>query len=504
MKKNKSMKKNYLSYWSKCIRNWSLVIGLAIFATEFSFGQDDDGDGVTNAQEVIDGTDPDNPCNRLSASITGSVSPDTTGNGIVDACDPIPIPCEIFFYQVIDGQFYRYNSGSGVYEAIGSASFSYNAMGYHELDGLFYAMASESGTDFFGDPIVEHDIIAIDGLGNKYFLFSPTGINTNQNYNTGFVSGNFIYVVGQYFQRPVFKIDLATGVGIANGLGFDAADGAIISDVMYGMAGNKLCAIDLTYPFDVTFKTTTYCSVAGSPSGSPSGNFGAAFVADTDQLFVSSNAGGLYRVFNYLSASPCLVQGAQTVQTTNNDGASCPSAYAPFLPIELLAFDTGCEENKVRLNWTTVTELDNDYFTIERSRDAINFESIASIAGKGSTTTMSHYIWIDESPLSGTAYYRLSQTDFDGTKETFKTRSVNCSVAQNVSLYPNPIENVFLLNSKYGGSISLFDQAGRLVLEQRIIAGMNTIQSDQIASGSYIAVVTLENGTLEVIKVIKF
>ena len=491
------MKKNYLSYWSKCIRNCSLVIGLAIFATEFSFGQDVDEDGVTDVQEVTDGTDPNDPCNRLTASITLPVSPDANGNGIVDGCDPFPVACNPLFYQVISGQLNQFDVATSAYLPIGSASFNYNAMGYNSADGLFYAMASGVGTDVLGSPVASQDVITIDNLGNKYFVFTPTGLSSPGTYNAGDISGNFLYVRRNGGVDPVDRIDLTTGVATLVGNGFSAADGAIISNVLYGMEGDQLYAMDLTTGIN-TITTATFCD-----GGSPSVGFGAAFVANSNELYLSSNGGGMYRVSGYLTAAPCLTLVASTIATGNNDGASCPVAPS-VLPIELLEFDTECEENQVRLNWVTASELNNDYFTIERSRDAINFVSIATIPGNGSTTMMSHYTWIDQRPISGTAYYKLSQTDFDGTKEIFKTRSVNCNKDNNVSLYPNPIENVFLLNSKYGGSISLIDQAGRFVLEQRIIAGKNTIQSDQITSGSYIAFITLQNGTREVIKVIKF
>ena len=172
------------------------------------------------------------------------------------------------------------------------------------------------------------------------------------------------------------------------------------------------------------------------------------------------------------------------------------------LPIELTNFDTNCEGDKVNLGWSTETEINNDYFTVERSRDGINFEAIATINGAGNSIATINYNWTDDNPLSGTSYYRLKQTDFDGAKEIFLTRSVNCG-EQGILIYPNPFENEFILKSKYGGTITLVDHAGRLILEQVVIAGESTIQSDQIATGSYMAIITLENGKREVHKLVK-
>lgn len=90
-------------------------------------------------------------------------------------------------------------------------------------------------------------------------------------------------------------------------------------------------------------------------------------------------------------------------------------AKAPvILPIELLSFTANYNGKNVDLKWVTASELNNDYFTIERSADAVNFEQINTIEGAGTSTHTIFYSTVDEAPLSGISYYRLKQTDFDG------------------------------------------------------------------------------------------
>ena len=95
----------------------------------------------------------------------------------------------------------------------------------------------------------------------------------------------------------------------------------------------------------------------------------------------------------------------------SNNGCS-PSAAV--LPIKLLYFRANYNGTTVDLNWSTTTEINNDYFTIERSADAINFEPILAKDGAGNSSQTLFYATVDNSPLNGVSYYRLKQTDFNG------------------------------------------------------------------------------------------
>jgi len=175
------------------------------------------------------------------------------------------------------------------------------------------------------------------------------------------------------------------------------------------------------------------------------------------------------------------------------------------LPIKLKSFKADCSiGNTVNLIWTTLSETNNDYFTIERSRDGQYFEEIMTISGLGTSTSLAQYSWIDESKLSGTSYYRLSQTDYDGTSEELKTISVNCKGEEKSFLYPNPFDDEFVLQTKSSGIITILDNTGRLILTKEFNNGETLVQLDFVASGTYMAVIKLENGNSEMHKIIKF
>jgi len=93
------------------------------------------------------------------------------------------------------------------------------------------------------------------------------------------------------------------------------------------------------------------------------------------------------------------------------------------LPIQLTSFTSVCQNYTALLQWSTATESNNDYFTIDKTQDGNNYQTIAIVKGAGTSVTPHNYSAVDESPYSGTAYYRISQTDFDG-----KTTGLNTSV----------------------------------------------------------------------------
>ncbi|MCB0395216.1 MAG: T9SS type A sorting domain-containing protein [Flavobacteriales bacterium] len=111
------------------------------------------------------------------------------------------------------------------------------------------------------------------------------------------------------------------------------------------------------------------------------------------------------------------------------------------LPIKLLYFDAQLVNDSVQLNWKTATEINNHFFTVERSKDGINFEVLGKVEGAGNSSTMRSYAAVDAYPYEGLSYYRLKQTDYDGRTETFSPVPVNNSDGTGypfITIFPNP------------------------------------------------------------------
>ena len=96
------------------------------------------------------------------------------------------------------------------------------------------------------------------------------------------------------------------------------------------------------------------------------------------------------------------------------------------LPIELLDFEAHHQPDYgVKCSWRTASETNNDFFTLARSADGQHWEVLEHISGAGNSSTTMHYSYTDVAPLPGTAYYRLTQTDYDGRLETFEPVAVH-------------------------------------------------------------------------------
>jgi hypothetical protein len=89
------------------------------------------------------------------------------------------------------------------------------------------------------------------------------------------------------------------------------------------------------------------------------------------------------------------------------------------LPIQLTDFNVNCNNGEAVITWTTQSEINNAYFTIQRSTDGVNYDNVARVNGAGNSTTPINYTATDADPLPGTSYYRLTQTDYDGNTNEF-------------------------------------------------------------------------------------
>jgi hypothetical protein len=110
------------------------------------------------------------------------------------------------------------------------------------------------------------------------------------------------------------------------------------------------------------------------------------------------------------------------------------------LPIELISFTATPKEKSTQINWTTSSELNNDYMAIERSTDSKNFQEIGMVFGAGTTDERQEYSFVDDTPFQGFNYYRLRQVDYDGTINYSKIVTVEFEQINNddISIYPNP------------------------------------------------------------------
>jgi len=145
-----------------------------------------------------------------------------------------------------------------------------------------------------------------------------------------------------------------------------------------------------------------------------------------------------------------------------------------LLPVTLLDFKVFPNNASVRAEWKTMSEENNDFFTLERSRDALVFESLVEVNGAGNSSMLLQYAVDDPYPLQGVAYYRLRQTDYDGSFAYSDILPINMNSSQ-FAVFPNPATHALYvsLNSPeqlgFGPiELKLVDIAGRTVFHERL------------------------------------
>jgi len=146
------------------------------------------------------------------------------------------------------------------------------------------------------------------------------------------------------------------------------------------------------------------------------------------------------------------------------------------LPVELVNFNASSVNNKlVQLDWQTASEINNDYFTIERSVDGTDWKELTQINGSGSSSSLLNYSVNDYNPYLGVSYYRLKQTDFDGQYSYSQISSVNIQKTRysEIEIYPNPTKNqITILGSSYElEQVKIYNVLGQdvTILTEKII-----------------------------------
>ncbi|GAB4422804.1 MAG: hypothetical protein OHK0039_39060 [Bacteroidia bacterium] len=193
--------------------------------------------------------------------------------------------------------------------------------------------------------------------------------------------------------------------------------------------------------------------------------------------------------------------GAEQVAYLVIDNVPTPPA-PPTFPVELTEFQAIPDGDQVLLKWTTATESNNSFFTVERSKDGLAFQEALRVPGAGNSQQAITYRDIDREPFAGISYYRLRQTDFDGTFTYSHVVEVYIDGAV-VNVFPNPglagqpVWLEFHLPDLRTADIQLVDAAGRTVLAQRLVMTkpemMVALPVEALPSGTYFLHITGNN-----------
>ncbi len=257
----------------------------------------------------------------------------------------------------------------------------------------------------------------------------------------------------------------------------------------------------------------------------------------TIQMFFGANDsvsnGATLTIVKNTSAAPTAwinIGGAGGPTATGSGGligsvtsTSVPTAFNSFstfaladqigggniLPVGLMNFHAKPDHSVVDLDWSTSSESNNSYFTIERSRDGMGFDSLQRVDSKainGNSSTQLDYTSVDPNPYPGTSYYRLRQTDLDGKSAYSGIVSVNFDRAQSISVYPNPTSGTLYIGGLDLGMSTLnaewFDLSGRLLAGETVaVSGGVAKLNARFNNGVYLLKIIGSDGTFKLVNV---
>ncbi|PBQ33567.1 hypothetical protein CNR22_17900 [Sphingobacteriaceae bacterium] len=263
-----------------------------------------------------------------------------------------------------------------------------------------------------------------------------------------------------------------------------------------------------------TFSVSSACPLVNSGSGGNGGNV-------TDGASHGGGGGGGQGVVLYSIPQPT----SNITTSVSNGGAGADNsggsvtagsgtgvnnagivaAGAGPLPIQLVTFSAEKENGKVKLTWSTASETNNAYFTIEKSEDGINYSVVGNIDGAGTSRTYRNYGYYDSKPYSGISYYRLKQTDYSGKYEYSPIVSVRFTETLVFSVFPNPAgidEPIYITLDKKSGeggiTLALYDLTGKILINKLIITDgerETSVRLDNYGIEKGIYILKLDNGT---------
>lgn len=346
------------------------------------------------------------------------------------------------------------------------------------------------------------------GCKTKIFLVRLGGFDTHTNQVDGTNTASGYHAQRLYFLSTALKAfhDDLVGLGIA-----DKVMTVTFSEFGRQVGENSNLGTDhgTLAPMMVMGRGVTPGVTGTNPDyANLNGNDFSSFQYDYRQIFTTMLQdwlGANDNSLTYTEFDPFISQKLDLVNANYVDalGATVdfkadPSCDAASFPVSLTYFDAELDElQRVELRWGTSSELNNDYFEIERSADGRVFQPLERISGAGNSTSELTYKTFDEEPLPGVSYYRLKQVDLDGSFSYEGIVSVRIEIQDEVVAkafaYPNPASDELHIQISSSEElpvlIRMFSLNGQLVKQEsvRIRKGLNTFtwQVTELNTGLY-------------------
>jgi hypothetical protein len=220
-----------------------------------------------------------------------------------------------------------------------------------------------------------------------------------------------------------------------------------------------------------------------------------------------SNASG--NQYNHIQFGNFAVSAGSSGAAVTGNAISVKGTVDGTLPVTLSSFTSSIQNQAALLNWATESEVNFDYFSVEKRTNNSEFKEIGRVPAKGGNTK-TLYNFSDRNISFETNYYRLKMVDKDGTFEysNIVTETLESS-AQKLSIYPNPVVNqvakVQFKSLSAKSSLKVVDVLGKIVLNLQLEAGVNTTDLDlsKITSGQYMLLLESNGAKVDYLKFVK-
>ena len=405
------------------------------------------------------------------------------------------------------GTFANIDTGSD-FNNLGGGTWAWYHTGSYDTDlSTIFTAQGLFEYEGFGDQLfipMDYNNITIDGSGSK-ILQADINVRGVVYMNAGYVSLNdYDMVIGKSGavnngNSGSFILTDGTGSLVQKNIGVGGRAGTVTYPI--GTDVSNYTPLTISNSGTADQYSVRVCSGIYEEGTCGSGTAATSSVVNRTWFIEELTAGGSSATLNFQWTAANELSGfdRSLVNVIHHDGsvwesiastaasgtgpytvsASGVTSFSPFgieggdepLPVELTDFRAELIADKVKLSWTTASELSNDYFTVERSTDLTRFEAVKQINGQGDKSTSTSYVEFDNNPKYGLTYYRLKQTDYDGGYSYSKTLRVHYEKGEAplFIVYPNPSvgEEINLKISNHGAieinSVKITDIAGRSV-----------------------------------------
>ena len=262
--------------------------------------------------------------------------------------------------------------------------------------------------------------------------------------NSSFTAGTNIYFAHASYPN--------SGASFMTSHKASAAIGTEQPTFTFDGTANRFAAVSLTLRRARNMDNVVSLMKGGTPVGSNRANSGVEWPTANSYISYGGSSdlwGTTWTLSDVLStgfgsALSAIVQNG----TANIDHIRITVWAVSTLPIQLMNFNAQCENGNVRIIWTTASEINNDYFTVERSSDYENWSIVHHVSGAGNSNTVNSYSCLDREAGTARSYYRLKQTDFDGTYSySDVVHAGNCSGVGSLEIFPIPASTHFQVRS---------------------------------------------------------